>query len=291
MYNNLDFETSTKLFIKGFTINANQNINSFKEVISSLCHNYEEKHFCDFDHTSVHSNFLGKRIGEIHVEKISFGKSRSWGLRNTSVSGPSKAGTFVQNSSNEDIFQESGFIGFVSLDNGYFVLKIVDNVYPAEIQFDLYLNNKMTDFQIIIDHLSAPALPTDGLGMFNYSYNVSYFTNQDSIISKQNKTIAPYKINSFNKENNGVVILNQLKEIECYFCNNTAKYSAFYGFPRKIIILCEEHKDFGSTKEFDFDPSLEDDIRDLESNKYKLIRDQNDLGNYSKNVKNDNSSD
>lgn len=288
MHNNLDFEVSTKLFIRGFSINANQDIDSFKNIIKSLCDNYEDQHVCDFDDTVIHNNFLGKRTGEVYVEKIFSNNPKSLNLQNTSTSGPSRAGSFVENSSNKDIFQELGFIGFVNLDNGYFILKLINNVYPAEIQFDLYLNNKVTDFQIIIDHLSAPGLPTDGLGMFNYSYNVSYFTNQDSIISKYNKTVAPYKINNYNKDNSNTVILNQLKEIECYFCNNIAKYSVFYGLPRKIIILCEEHKDLGSTKEFNFNPDLEDDIRHLESYKYKLVVEKNNFGSYSKNVKENN---
>lgn len=268
MRNNLDFNVSTKLFISGFTINPNKNLSCFKDIISGLCNYYKKNHICDFDGETVHVNFLGQQIGELYVQEIM--------------------------SDNE-----SGRIGFVNLENGYFVLKIVDSVYPAEIQFDLFLNEKMTDFQIIIDHLSSPSLPFDGLGMFDYSYNISYFTKKNNIITKENKNIAPYDINEeydFDKHQNYInnnkeysIVLNQLKEIECYFCKSLPKYSIFYGLPRSIVFVCENHKDVGSNKELNASNEFDKDIRLLgdifKGPEYELkIYNDNNI-TYGKNIK------
>lgn len=268
MRNNSDFDAYTKLFIQGFTINPNKNINNFKNIIEGLCNYYKKSHVCDFDGETIHDNFLGKQVDHIHVQEI-ISKS------------------------------ESGRIGFVNLQNGYFVLKIIDSVYPAEIQFDLFLNEKLLDFQIIIDHLSAPALPFDGLGMFDYSYNISHFTKKNNILAKDNKQIATYNINKFYNEdehkdsivNNEEykIILNQLKEIECYFCNVLPVYCIFYGLPRKVVLVCENHKNVGSNKELNASEDLDKDIRILENNfnnhKYELkVYDYNDKI-YGKNVK------
>lgn len=242
MKNNADFEVCTKLFIQGFTINPNKNLVMFKDMIIGLCNSYSLKHYCDFDDNTIHMNYLGKQIGKIHVEEIISEK-------------------------------ESGRIGFVNLENGYFVLKIIDNVYPSEIYFDLYLNEKLTDFQIIIDHLSAPAVPLDGFGMFDYSYNVNYFTKNENKISKHNKTESPYFINdSYNSEKHNKniledkeykLILNKLKEIECYFCSNIPTFVVFYGLPRKTIFVCKKHKKYGSSKELGSSKEDGDDIRML----------------------------
>jgi hypothetical protein len=257
-----DYPVGTKLIINGFTINPVKDKDNLVNILTGLC-NYEKKHLCDFGNKTVHTNYLGKQIGETRVD-------------------------YVQN---ED---HSGLIGYVLLENGYFVLKIWDNIYPAEIQFDMYLDEKMLDPYIIIDHLSAPAIPLDGLGMFNYKHTLSYTTKQDNILFKNNKKNSAYKINEpfyleeYKKNSeNSKFILNELNNISCYFCDKNTNTFVFFGIPRKIISACEDHKHFGSTKELNADNSLVMDIRDLSKIFFEIIKIENTKKGYTKNVKNE----
>ena len=258
-----DYPVGTKLIINGFTINPIKDKNSLINILNVLC-NYQKKHLCDFHRNLVHTNYLGKQVGPTRVDYIK----------------------------NEN---HSGLVGYVLLENGYFVLKIWDNVYPAEIQFDMYLDEKMLDPYIVIDHLSAPATPLDGLGMFNYKHTLSYTTKQDNIIFKNNKKNAAYEINEpFDLEEykknpkNSKVILNELKNISCYFCNRNAESFVFFDTPRKIISVCQDHKKWGSTRELGADNSLTMDIRDVSKEQFDIVEINDTKDTYTKNVKREN---
>lgn len=219
MNNNNDFEIGTKLFITGFSINPVKDPQMLHQIIKGLC-NYESVHLCDFGNITEHKNYLGDLVGNIKVDYIE-----------------------------EDKFK--GVIGFACLTNGYFVLKIYDNVYPAEIQFDLYLNEKMDDAQIILDHLSSPSGPFDGLCIFDYQYSLSYITKPKNILNKYNKNNAPYVVNeAYNSklhqqsviENKFYgVQLNELTNPQCYFCKDMPVIFKLYDNPRKIILVCNNH--------------------------------------------------
>lgn len=219
MHNNKDFEIGTRLFITGFTINPVKDTNVLYKIIKGLF-SYNKTHLCDFGNITEHQNFLGSLVGDIKVDYIT-----------------------------SPLF--NGVIGSANMDNGYFTLKIYDNVYPAEIQFDLYINSKVLDIQIILDHLSSPAGPFDGLCMFDYQYSLSYITKRSSILNKNNKNTAAYELNEPYSEimhqesvTNNVfyeIKLNELKNPECYFCKKNPIMFKLYDNPRKLILVCEDH--------------------------------------------------
>jgi hypothetical protein len=256
-----DHPIGTKLIINGFTINPIKDRDSLINILNGLC-SYQKKHLCDFEAKVVHTNHLGKQIGEPRVD-------------------------YVKNK------EHSGLVGYVLLENGYFVLKIWDDIYPAEVQFDMYLDEKMLDPYIVIDHLSAPATPLDGLGMFNYTHTLSYTTKQDNILFKNNKKNSAYKVNQpFNLEEykknseNSKVILNELNNISCYFCDKDTNTFVFFGIPRKIISVCKDHiQHGGSTRELGADNSLTVDIRDVVKDEFYPIEIKDTKDTYTKNVK------
>jgi hypothetical protein len=212
MKNNNDFLTTSKLIINGFTLNPIRNKNDLKNIIKSLCNNYTKDHVCDFDGETIHKNYLKKQVGEIYVEE-------------------------------KIIEEELSYIGFVILENGYFTLTIKKNVFPSEILFDLYLEEKILDFQIIIDHLSCPAKANhvDGLGMFDYAYSLTYNTKHESKLYKDIKENCNYEYYTED--------LNSLKNAECYFCSRPPEFFIFYNLPRKTIFVCKNHKNFGTQEE------------------------------------------
>jgi len=255
-----DNPIGTKLIINGFTINPIKDKNILVNILNGLCE-YQKKHLCDFEPKIVHTNYLGKQIGEPSIQYLKTDN-------------------------------HSGLVGYVLLENGYFVLKIWDNVYPAEIQFDMYLDEKMLDPYIVIDHLSAPAVPIDGLGMFNYKYTLSYITKQDNIIFKEDKQTPAYKINKeflleeYQKNpKQSRVILNQLDKISCYFCEKKADFFIFFDTPRKIVVSCEDHKTFGTTKELGADNSKTIDVRDISKHFFEIVEVSDTKDTYTKNVK------
>ena len=165
-----------------------------------------------------------------------------------------------------------GLIGFTVLENGYFVIKIWDNIYPAEIQFDLYLDEKIKDCDLIVDHLSCPAKPYDGLGLFNTTYSLNNYVKSKTFISKNNNQIPPYCVNQpfsikdlDEKKENYYYILNELREIECHFCNEKATDLIFYGFPTQIAAVCKLHLSIGSNREFGGKNEQPLDIRYMEN--------------------------
>lgn len=213
------------LTINGFTINPIKDIDCFVIFINSLCTIYDKKHECDHRIGLIHENYLGKQVGEPSV-------------------------SYIENESFK------GLIGFLVLENGYFVIKIWDNIYPAEVQFDLYLDEKIKDCDLIIDHFSCPAIPYDGMGLFNTTYSLNNCVKSKTFISKNNNKIQPYCVNEpFNvkelteKRENYYFILNELREIECHFCNEKATDLIFYDFPKKLAAACESHMSAGSNRE------------------------------------------
>lgn len=229
------------LTINGFTINPIKDISCFVTLINSLCTIYNKKHECDHRIGLMHENYLGKQVGEPSV-------------------------SYIENESFK------GLIGFTVLENGYFVIKIWDNIYPAEIQFDLYLDEKIKDCDLIVDHLSCPSKPYDGLGLFNATYSLNNYVKSKTFISKNNNQIPPYCVNEpFNlkdldeKKENYYYILNQLREVECHFCSEQATDLIFYDFPTKIAAVCKSHLSNGSNREFGGKNEQPLDIRYMEN--------------------------
>jgi len=222
---NKDIDVFSKLVIQGFTINPIKDKHSFKDIIFGLCTCYKEFHICDYGENPItHKNYLGKLVFDnIFVD-------------------------YIDNKKN-------GIISFVVLENGYFTITLKYDVYPAEIVFDLFLYEKILDISIILDHLSAPPTKSDGFGMFDYTYSLSYITKNKNILQKdQNQVLLSNEGLSNNLKNkiNHDETLNELKNIECYFCNNKATINIFFDTPRKVVMACDIHKNNGSTKEIEF---------------------------------------
>jgi hypothetical protein len=136
----------------------------------------------------------------------------------------------------------------------------------------------MPDCSIIIDHLSCPAQPFDGLGLFNCTYSLTHSIKNQTFISKYNNKTPMYFVNeSFDKEKykeqaeNYYIILNQLKEIECHFCNLQAISLTFFDYPKKIVAVCNDHISIGSKKEFNSKPDEDLDIRSAVRSDIKKI--------------------
>ena len=126
----------------------------------------------------------------------------------------------------------------------------------------------MEDCSIIIDHLSCPAKPFDGMGMFNHTYSLTHSVKNKTFISKLNNKTPMYFVNEayneieFNRQGeNYSIILNQLKEIECYFCTLEASNLIFTGYPRKIVAVCNNHVSNGSRKELNSKSEEDIDLR------------------------------
>jgi hypothetical protein len=130
----------------------------------------------------------------------------------------------------------------------------------------------MEDCSIIIDHLSCPAKPLDGMGMFNHTYSLTHSVKNKTFISKHNNKTPMYFVNEeyneieFNRQGkNYSIILNQLKELECHFCTLEGNNLIFIDYPRKIVAVCNDHISNGSKKEFsseskELNPEFEEGI-------------------------------
>jgi hypothetical protein len=126
----------------------------------------------------------------------------------------------------------------------------------------------MDDCSIIIDHLSCPAKPFDGMGMFNYTYSLTHSVKNKTFISKHDNKTAMYFINEafdrkefIKKAEDYFIILNQLKKIECHFCILEANNLIFTGYPRKIVAVCNDHVSSGSRKELNSESEEDIDLR------------------------------
>jgi len=136
----------------------------------------------------------------------------------------------------------------------------------------------MEDCSIIIDHLSCPAKPFDGMGMFNHTYSLTHSVKNKTFISKRNNKTPMYFVNEEYSEielkrqgENYSIILNQLKEIECHFCTLEASNLIFTHYPRKIVAVCNDHINNGSKKELDFKSEEGIDLRRVINSEIKKI--------------------
>jgi len=259
---NKELDVSTKLIINGFTINPIIDTTAFEDFIKGMLL-YKEKHLCDFNHTLLHSNYLSNMIGSPTIN-------------------------YLNNDSN------SGLIGYALLENGYFVLKIEYNWHPARVQFDLYLDTKLPDATLIIDHLSAPASPLDGLGLFDISYSMSYITKPRSMIAnKDNRlfyyTNEPFSMQSYESDKeNYEVTLNELNNAQCYLCAEQATSYRFYDDgPRISILTCNKHAVEVTSREHGADKASKKDIRHILKSKKRYKMEFIEDGGYTRNTDNE----
>ena len=256
---------STKLVLNGFTINPVTHLPHLIDIFRGLTE-YNEKHKCDTGEDGpIHTNYLGKSI---------FGPV---GIRTTDVD---NAGSIVQG----------------ILENGYYTCRIWDTVYPAKIQFELFLENDLLDIDLIIDHFNAPAIPQDGLGLFDYTYSINNTKEHTSPLQKENiSERSPYKVNDLITFNNNdwEVTLNELKTVECYFCSDLPEY--WISFNKKTddlhtnyisVLSCLNHKGFGKTKEDQYNNSPDQYYSSDNEKKYiiEAVKDENNKVIFTKNV-------
>jgi hypothetical protein len=218
----------TRLNIHGFSINPVAHKKFLFNIIKGLTE-YDDKHFCDYGKNIVHKNYIGKLVSLPEVTLI-----------------------------NEN--ERTGFVGFCILTNGYFVIRIFTNTYPATIEFDLLLDDKLEDIDLIIDHLCAPAIPNDGLGMFDYTYSIKTEKIHDNSLFKDRQNDSSYYLNDQIKfldkdTNEWEVVLNELKTAECYYCNENGTNWIFIDdignvhSDFKSVVVCKNHIDRGRIRE------------------------------------------
>lgn len=225
---------STRLILNGFTINPVTHLPHLINIFRGLTE-YRTKHKCDTGSDGpIHTNYLGK-----------------------SIFGP--VGTKIP-----DIYSDNaGSIVQGILENGYYTCRVWENCYPAKIQFDLFLENDLPDIDLIIDHLSAPAIPQDGLGLFDYTYSISNTKEHTTSLQKNNiYKDSSYHVNkliSFETHDNWSVTLNELKTIECYFCNEKPEYWISLNKDNSnphtnyiSVLACPNHKGMGKTTEDEY---------------------------------------
>ena len=191
-------QIQSRLIINGYTINPVTNIDALNQVMNGLV-SYDSNHSCDLTKgVNIHKNYLGKSL----CEPFSI---------------------IVKEKDN------GGMIGQAFLENGYFTIRIWDKVYPAEVQFDLYLRSELKDIDLIMDHLCNPATPYDGFGLFDCTYSLNHEYIKSSPLSKFNKEQSSYFVNDTlqNNEHGWHVTLNELDELFCYFCDKKAEFWIF----------------------------------------------------------------
>ena len=217
------------LKIHGFTINPVTHPDILKNIIRGLA-SYSDMHKCDFLEENkprkIHKNNLGKLLNisdVIEIKKEGF----------------------------------SGLIGHCILENGYFNLRIWNDVYPSEIHFNLFLEDDILDADLIIDHLSAPAVPNDGTGMFDYTYSINKEILTSNPLQKFSKSESSYYVNDPIRLNGEEweVTLNKLGQTTCHFCESTPHYWLFvkneenYHSRSSAVIVCKDHMKMGRTTE------------------------------------------
>jgi hypothetical protein len=189
---------SSRFVLHGYTINPITEAKTLHSIINGLCsYEYKISHICDFDPNRVkkHINYLGSPISVAKIEKIQDN-------------------------------DKTGLIATQFLTNGYFTIKIWENITPSLVRFDLYLDEKLDDIDLILDHLTSPAIPDDGLGLFDYTYSLTHDQFHKHPLQKYDKKMSSYFINDKIKyeddEINWSITLNELDKIECHFCSNAA---------------------------------------------------------------------
>jgi hypothetical protein len=200
---NKKLKYSSKFSLRGYTINPIKDSAWLSQMISGLF-TYSKEHLCDYGHESYHKNYLGNPIGKPYIVNI----------------------------------QDSGNMGLIAtqyMSNGYLVMKIIDDTYPAEVRFDLFLNESLDDVELLIDHLTSPAIPFDGPGIFDYTYSLVHENTPVHHLNKSNRSKASYFINDplkINEEDGSwSATLNELGKIECYFCEKRACRWIIVGAP------------------------------------------------------------
>lgn len=216
-------EKHNYLTVNGYTINPIKDSSMLRDIVLGLV-GYKEFHKCDYGiNDIVHKNYLGKIVGPPNIQYIDYDGYR-------------------------------GLTALVFLTNGYFSLKILDSIYPAEIQFDLYIRGELNDPDLIIDHLAAPGVAHDGMGMFDYTYDLKSTKIPQHKLSRPD---ANFVVNNLNK--NTLDSLNYLESTHCYFCNNRPEYWIFLGpnenETTKSALVCKDHKSLGRSGEL-IDPFL-----------------------------------
>jgi hypothetical protein len=251
----LSHEVNSRLTINGFTMNPITKPELLTVVLDGLV-SYKDNHLCDYGQISVHKNYLGKKINNP---------------------------TVIEVSDNENSFIH----GHVNLSNGWIDIRIWNKIYPAEILMDVYIRGIMPDPDLIIDHLCAPAVPMDGMGMFNYTYNLQSNPIINSTMSKSKIDQSQYKVNSPAVINGPdvEVTLNQLSKIECHFCSAPGTDWIIVGpplpsdakklIPPKIVTSCKDHINYGKVTEIRYDnnkiPDVDHMVLDGESIQYEMI--------------------
>jgi hypothetical protein len=246
--------------LHGYTINPIKDIQWLSNMLCGLF-TYSDNHLCDYGRGKMHLNYLGKQIGLPYIVKI-------------------------EEPGNE------GFIATQYMTNGYFVMKILDSVYPAEIRFDLFLTEPLVDAELLIDHLCAPAIPFDGPGVFDYTYSLTHENAPFHHLNKSDRSKSSYYINEpMLKNESGEVwsiTLNELNSIKCHFCEKNAVRWIIIGAPWeplnsgesrdinlpefKTVTVCDNHlgegryREKNSDKKEDFWTNLEN-LHDLKYDK------------------------
>lgn len=251
----LPHKVNSRLSVNGFTINPITRPELLSVVLDGLA-SYKDTHLCDYGQISVHQNYLGKKIGSPSVIEVN-----------------DDSNSFLQ--------------GHVDLSNGWIDIRIWHKVYPAEIMLDVYVRGQMIDPDIIIDHLCAPALPMDGMGMFDYTYILDSSPVITNAMSKANVNQSAYKVNRKAEidQDRLSVTLNQLSNIQCHFCTDQATNWIIMSPPMpsdaselvsaKTVTSCKNHMAHGRVTEIRYDmanlPEEDVFVIDSSSVKYEMI--------------------
>lgn len=184
------------LNVTGFTLNPVKSTEEIQNLFIGLG-SYPPTHICDADTELEHENY----VGSIILDSIS---------------------SFYQKEPNSGIFLSACY------SNGYATLKIWDTFLPARFEFNMHLNGFMKDADLILDHLKAPARPSDGIGAFDYEFSLTTKEVPFSRLSKKDPTFADIKlgtefeINLDTREIKGDPAT--LSQITCYACTEPALY-------------------------------------------------------------------
>lgn len=221
--------------ITGFTLNPIKDYKLGESLMFGLGQ-YPKEHVCDFNPEIKHTNYLGT----IEDREIIYSK-------------------YIEEVGNR------GLVVFAPLTNGgHYTLRIWDESYPAYVQFEAYIKNRVYDADLILDHLKAPAFPWDGIGLFDETCSIAESQIRFSPLMKSSEKFFPgYVVKDpliIDHENTTYSgYLNELDKIFCYFCEFKAE---FWGitrppipnslkpddyeqsedlYPFKLIPVCQEH--------------------------------------------------
>lgn len=221
---------TTHFHLEGFSLNPIFNRTALFSFLVGLA-SYSRIHSCDFIDGMLHLNNLEKP----YIDEISPSASK--------------------------IEERNEFFCLQLIENGYLTLRVLKDEYPSRIIFDLFIEEKIRDFDLVIDHFCAPALNSDeaadGFGLFDYDYSISYYTQPKSSIS----LIKENSLEHINKEESYLdpFDLNSINSLICYFCKNAATNwviaaahkspHAKLNFENKSIPVCKDHISEGRTGE------------------------------------------